>query len=146
MEPQTLDSLQGIKTEKELKAANEKISFYRESLGLKMGAKPKEGFSLMADLSPQQLRSVEDLCRFLEGEADGAETLDSIFRDSNSFDELARQLAAIGGLMAMLDNIEPERDFPERAAARSMLGSLSLALKRTSRIAAGRGTKIRHFT
>lgn len=142
MEPQTI-SLQGITADKDLSAANEKISFYRDSLGIQMGVKPQAQFSLMADLSPQQLRSVEDLCEFLAGEEDGGTTLDTIFRDANSFDELARQLSAIGSLMAMLDNIGPDNDFPGRKEARSMLGSLSLALKKTSRISAARTGRLR---
>lgn len=140
MEPQKLNSLEGIiaSESKALKAERSKNAFYREALGLHLGAEVPEGFSIMGTLNPQQLRSVEALCVFLEGEEGGADTLDSIFKDARNFEELSRQLSMIAALMQELDSIPEERDFPGRKEARSMLGSLSLSLKRTARLSAAR--------
>ena len=131
-------NLQGIQAES-------KEDFYREALGLKLGAETPEKFSIMGTLSPQQLRSVEYLCKYLEGQEEGGETLGTIFQDARNFSELSRQLFKIGELMQELDALVPEKDFPGRKEARNMLATLSLSLKKTARIAAARPGRIRHF-
>lgn len=131
-------NLQGIQ-------AGSKEDFYREALGLKLGAETPEKFSIMGTLSPQQLRGVEYLCKYLEGQEEGGETLGTIFQDARNFSELSRQLSMIGDLIQELDALVPEKDFPGRKEARNMLATLSLSLKKVARIAAARPGRIRHF-
>jgi len=131
-------NLQGIQT-------GSKEDFYREALGLKLGAETPEKFSIMGTLSPQQLRGVEYLYKYLEGQEEGGETLGTIFQDARNFSELSRQLSMIGDLIQELDALVPEKDFPGREEARNMLATLSLSLKKVARIAAARPGRIRHF-
>ena len=137
MKTETIN-LQGITTSKskELAALRKKNLDLREMVGLQHGVEVEAGSSLMATLNPQQLRSVESLCVYLEGEEGGAEILDTIFQDARSFEDLSRQLFMVAALMQELDSIGVENDFPGRREARSMLGTLSLQLKKTARIAA----------
>ncbi len=148
MKTETIN-LQGIKPgeSKELTAERSKNAFYREALGIQLGAEVprQDGFTLMGTLSPQQLRGGEYLCKYLEGQEDGGETLGTIFQDARNFSELSRQLSMIGDLIQELDALAPEKDFPGRKEARNMLATLSLSLKKVARIAAARPGRIRHF-
>ena len=99
----------------------------------------------MGGLSPLQLRAVESLCDYLDGQEGGGKTLDEIFQTARDFEDARRQIFKVADLMQELDAIPPEKDFPGRKEARSMLASLSIQLKKVLRVAARRPGKLRGF-
>lgn len=150
MEPQTLE-LHGIKTpasksqlEADLQREQQKNLSLREMVGLHHGQPVQGGESILHGFDRRGLEAAQYLADYLAAQEDGGgRTLDAVFQDARSFEDLARQTSLIGQLMAELHDLaNTDQDFTGRREALSMLGDLSLMLKKTARIAAGKGGRL----
>lgn len=141
MEPQRLDSMQGIKTtseSEELRTLRQKNLALRELVGLQLEVEVQGEASILSSFGRDELQAAQYLVEYLSGQEEGARRLDEIFTDAQTFERLARQISMVAALMQELDSLAPEDDFEGRAEARRMLANLSLRLKKTARIAAAR--------
>ena len=137
-----LESMRGIKTapSKQIEDLTRKNLALREMNGLLMGQPVQiEGQeSILQSFGRDELNAAQYLADYLSGQENGDQIIDELFQDAQTFERLARQIGMIAALMSELDSLAPEDDFEGRKEARTMLGNLSLRLKRTARIAASR--------